>query len=199
MERRYALNLPNLLSGSRLLLAPVLLLVAWNGCENLFIGLAITAFVFDALDGPIARRLHQVTELGPRLDSWADLAIYAVLPACFWWLWPDIILRERIYVVLVLAGLICPGVAALARFGTLSSYHTWLVKAAVFVTAFSLLALILDGPSLPFHIAAFICLAAGLEQVVITLVLDTPRSDVRTLYHVLRQKRKAGPGTGIGD
>jgi len=188
MDRRY--TLPNLLSGTRLLLAPVLLIVAWKGYATAFIVLAMLAFVLDALDGPIARMLHQVTELGPRLDSWADLAIYLVLPACLWWLWPEIIRREWFFVTLVLAGLLLPGIAGLVRFRRLTSYHTWLVKFTVLVTAFSLLALILGGPSLPFHAAGFLSLAAGLEQVLITLVLEKPRSDVRTLYHVLRDKNR---------
>jgi phosphatidylserine synthase len=192
MDRQYTLTLPNLLSGTRLLLAPVLLVQAWKGYSNAFIVLAVIAFVFDALDGPIARWLNQVSELGPRLDTWADLAIYTVLPACLWWLWPEIIRRELLFVTLILAGLLFPGITGLIRFRRLTSYHTWLVKFSVLVTAFSLLALILGGPAMPFRVASFVCLAAGLEEVLITLVLDKPRSDVRSLYHVLRDQTRAG-------
>ena len=186
MNRQPLLTLPNVLSGSRLLLAPVLLLLAWSGLETAFIVTAVFAFLLDAADGPLARWLHQVSELGPRLDTWADAAIYTVLPACLWWLWPELIVRERLYVVFVLAALICPGIAGLVKFRQLTSYHTWLVKFAVLSTALSILVLILQGPALPFRAASMVALAAGLEELLITLVLDRPRSDVRSLFHVLR-------------
>lgn len=187
MDRHNLLTLPNALSGSRLLLSPVLLLLAWNGCSTAFIVVAVVAFLLDALDGPVARLMHQVTELGPRLDTWADLTIYFVLPVCLWWLWPELVRRELPYVILILAALVCPGIAALIKFRQLTSYHTWLVKAAVLVTALSTLVLILQGPAVPFRVASLLTITAGLEQILITLVLDRPRSDVRSLYHVLHR------------
>jgi phosphatidylglycerophosphate synthase len=190
MEKNYYLTLPNAISASRLLLSPVLLLLAWNGCPTAFIVVAVVAFLLDALDGPVARLMHQVTELGPRLDTWADLTIYFVLPVCLWWLWPDLVRRELPYIVLILASLVCPGIAGLVKFRGLTSYHTWLVKGAVLVTSLSTLVLILQGPALPFHLASLLSLAAGLEQVLITLVLNRPRSDVRSLFHVLREKSR---------
>jgi phosphatidylglycerophosphate synthase len=186
MDRQQVLTLPNLLTGSRLVLAPVLVLLAWMGLETVFLATAIFAFLLDAVDGPLARWLHQVTELGPRLDTWADVAIYTVLPVCLWWLWPDLIGREWLYVGFVLTALICPGIAGLIKFRQLTSYHTWLVKVAVLTTALSILVLVLGGPALPFRAASMVCLAAGAEEVMITLVLDKPRSDVRSLLHVLR-------------
>lgn len=186
MDRQPLLTLPNLLSGSRLVLAPVLVLLAWMGLETEFLATAIFAFLLDAADGPLARWLHQVSELGPRLDTWADAAIYAVLPVCLWWLWPELIMREKLYVGFVLTALICPGIAGLVKYRQLTSYHTWLVKFAVLTTSLSILVLILQGPALPFRAASLVCLAAGAEEVIITLVLDKPRSDVRSLFHVLR-------------
>ena len=186
MDRQPLLTLPNLLSGSRLVLAPVLVLLAWMGLETEFLATAVFAFLLDAADGPLARWLHQVSELGPRLDTWADVAIYMVLPVCLWWLWPDLIMREKLYVVFVLTALICPGIAGLIKFRQLTSYHTWLVKFAVLTTALSILVMILEGPALPFRAASIVSLAAGAEEVLITLILDKPHSDVRSLFHVLR-------------
>lgn len=68
-------NLPNLLSITRILLVPVLvvvLLTRFDGKE--FVGLAIflLASLTDFLDGFIARRRKQVTNLGKLLDPAAD-------------------------------------------------------------------------------------------------------------------------------
>lgn len=187
MVSKRLLTLPNTLCLLRLALAPVLLLVAWQGRESLFVPVLAAAFLLDTIDGPIARRYHMESELGPRLDSIADTAIYLSLPLGIWWLWPDLILSEAPYVAIIVAAVLLPTIAGLIKFRTVTSYHTWLVKAAAVVTALSTLWLLLGGPSLPFRIASFVCLAAGLEEMIITLVLDRPRSDVRSLFHMLRR------------
>jgi len=47
----------------------------------------------------------------------------------------------------------------------------------------------IGGPALPFHIATVICVAAGLEEIVISIVLKEPYADVRTLLHVLKKQK----------
>ena len=73
---RHALNLPNLITGTRLLLAVALFaLIAlsnqWIAAAALFIFAAST----DALDGYIARRNKQITVLGRILDPFVDKVI----------------------------------------------------------------------------------------------------------------------------
>ncbi|MEX2524167.1 MAG: CDP-alcohol phosphatidyltransferase family protein [Gammaproteobacteria bacterium] len=183
------LTLPNAICLLRLILAPVLLFLAWNGHGDLFILVLVAAFLLDALDGPLARYLHQESELGPRLDTTADVAIYMVLPVCIWWLWPDLIRREWVYVLLIITSILAPMTAGFIKFRRPTSYHTWLVKAAATVTAVSTLVMLLGGPELPFRIASFVCLAAGIEEILITLTMGSPKSNVRSLVHVLRNRQ----------
>lgn len=69
------INLPNVLSLSRILLVPILVVVLLTEMEGKeFIGLALflgAAFT-DFLDGFIARRRKQITRLGQLLDPAAD-------------------------------------------------------------------------------------------------------------------------------
>ena len=75
-------NLPNILSMSRILLVPLLMVVLLTkfegrdivGLDNEFIGLIIflIAALTDFLDGFLARRRQQVTRLGQLLDPAAD-------------------------------------------------------------------------------------------------------------------------------
>ena len=44
------------------------------------------------------------------------------------------------------------------------------------------------GPAWPFHLATFISVLAGLEEIAITLLLDRPCSDVRSLLTLLKQR-----------
>lgn len=188
MPEENTLTLPNAICLLRLILAPVLLLLAWNGHSDLFILVLAAAFLLDALDGPLARYLHQESELGPRLDTIADVAIYMVLPVCIWWLWPELIIAEWIYVLIIVVSILLPMTAGFIKFRLPTSYHTWLVKAAATVTAVSTLVMLLGGPELPFRMASFLCLAAGIEEVLITLMMNRPRSDVRSIVHALKYR-----------
>ena len=76
--------LPNLLSGLRLLTAPILLYLAWSGRSRLFLVLLALSLLSDALDGFLARRFNWTSEFGTRLDSWGDCAIYMTVPLCAW-------------------------------------------------------------------------------------------------------------------
>lgn len=169
--------------------APVLLVLAWHGQANAFVILLAAAFVSDALDGYLARRLGYASEFGARLDSLCDLTIYVTIPLGAWWLWPEIMRREAAYFAILIACFAGPGLASLVKFGRLATYHTWLVKAAVFVTGSSLLVLFVGGPAWPFHLAVPVCVLAALEEMAITWMLREPRTNVRSLWHAMRPRR----------
>lgn len=185
LKRDSDLTLPNYLSVFRLCSVPVLLLLAWFNKERIFVVLLIFAFITDAIDGPIARGTEQESLLGSRLDSWADVSIYLTLPVCAWWLWPEIIMRELEYVLAVIASVAIPALAGIVKFRDTTSYHTWMVKVAAVCTTVSSLLMFLEVTSLPFQVSAVICVLAGVEEVLITLVLEKPQSNVRTLWHVV--------------
>ena len=68
-------NLPNLLTAFRILLVPILvvvLLTELDGREFIGLGLFLLAALTDFLDGFLARRNKQVTNLGKLLDPAAD-------------------------------------------------------------------------------------------------------------------------------
>lgn len=70
-----AWNLPNILTFTRILLVPVLvvvLLTKFDGREFVGLALFLLAALTDLLDGFIARRTKQVTRLGQLLDPAAD-------------------------------------------------------------------------------------------------------------------------------
>lgn len=68
-------NLPNILTAFRILLVPVLvvvLLTKFQGSEFIGLGVFLLAALTDFLDGFLARRRRQVTNLGKLLDPAAD-------------------------------------------------------------------------------------------------------------------------------
>lgn len=70
---------PNLLTFCRLCIVPFLVLAILGGRYPLAFGLFVTAGVTDALDGLVARLLHQRTMLGQYLDPVVDKMLLSTL------------------------------------------------------------------------------------------------------------------------
>ncbi|MBF8270863.1 MAG: CDP-alcohol phosphatidyltransferase, partial [Gammaproteobacteria bacterium] len=64
------------------------------------------------------------------------------------------------------------------------------VKIAAICTTISSLLLFLQFTPLPFRVAAVLCVLAGLEEILITLMLAQPRSNVRSLWHIWNEKQQ---------
>lgn len=192
MAKQDIYNLPNLVSLIRVLLAPVLLWLAIQQQPQWFLLLLLITVFTDVLDGFLARYLQQITEMGSRLDSWGDFLVYSVMAAAAWLLWPEIVRREAVYVVLVLLSLTLPVLIGFVKFRSMTSYHTWSVKVAVAVTVIAYILMFSDIVSWPFKLAAFFCLYAALEEIMITLLMKHQHVDVRTLRQAIRYNRQEG-------
>lgn len=184
------LTLPNLLTGFRFVAAPILLWLAWHGYPIAFMVLLAIAFATDLLDGMAARLTGQVTQFGATLDSWADVITYLTIALCSWWLWPDVVSRELIYVGLIVASCLLPALAGFIKFGQFTSYHTWAVKIAAAAMGVTLYMLFLGGPVWPFRMAALMCIVAAIEEIVITWLLPEPESNLRSVWDVLKRSTR---------
>ena len=186
--QKSALSVPNLLSALRLVLGLVLLGIAWRGNAGAFIGVLVFAFFLDLIDGPIARRWRQVSELGPVIDSCADFSVYMAFLIGAWWLWPEVVRRELVFISLLGLSIVLPALVGFFKFRRATSYHTWLVKIAVVCMAPGSILLFVGGPAWPFQVATFISVVAGLEEIAISLLLDHPRSDIRSVIDIFPRR-----------
>lgn len=179
------MQLPNLISVLRLGTAPALLWLAWYGYARAVLVALVVSFASDVLDGYLARRLGQTSALGARLDSVGDFAIYVTIPLVGWWLWPGIMGREAPYFIAVIASTILPPVFGYGKFCTITSYHTWAVKLAAFLVGGSVILLFAGWSPWLFRLATPVSVYAALEQIAITFVLPTSRSNVRSFWHLI--------------
>ena len=186
---RCAISIPNLLSCLRLVLAPVLLVLAWTQQPRAFLICLCVSLASDLLDGFLARRLHQRSELGAKLDSWGDLATYTVLGIGAWWLWPDVIRAEAPFVGVLLASYTLPSLLALAKFKRLTSYHTWGAKVSAVLMGPAVLLLFAWQAAWLFRVATVVLAIAEIEEVAITLVLREWHADVPSLFDALQLGR----------
>lgn len=183
------LNIPNLISVFRLAIVPILLYVAWTGKPTLFLVLFSCMLVSDCIDGFLARKLNQVSELGAKLDSWSDFAMYMSLPVCGWWLWPDVIRREAPFVIIVVSCYIIPDILGFLKYGRLTSYHTWGTKLSAVLMGSAILVLFAQGPGWPFRIFTPVFVLAELEEVAMTAILPEWQANVPSLWHALKMKK----------
>ena len=182
-------TIPNALSALRLVLAPVLVWLAWTGQPTAFLVTLSVSLLSDLTDGWFARRYNQATQLGTLLDSYGDFATYMTVPLCAWWLWPDLIRREAWYAAAVVASYVFPIVLGYLKYGRLTSYHTYGAKLSAVVVGASALALFAGGPPLPFRISTWVLVLAELEEIAITTILPEWRTNVPSILHARRMLR----------
>lgn len=187
--REPLLTIPNALSALRLVLAPVLIWLAWTGQHTAFLVTLAVSLLSDLTDGWFARRFDQATQLGTLLDSYGDFATYMTVPVCAWWLWPDLIRREAWFAGAIVAAYVFPIVLGYLKYGRLTAYHTYGAKLSAVVVGASALALFAGGPPLPFRIATWILVLAELEEIAITTILPAWHSNVPSIFHARRLLR----------
>jgi len=186
--RQEIFGTPNLVSATRILIAPVLFVFAFRQMETWFLGVLIFSGLTDVVDGFLARKLNQITALGAHLDSWGDFVIYSTMAAGAWILWPELTDEVLFHYALILFSFLLPAWVGLVKFGKLTGYHTWSVKIAVLATFAGYVALYAGIAQWPFVLASWLCVIAGAEEILITLVLRRERTDVRSLWAAWQQR-----------
>lgn len=183
------LSIPNLLSLLRIVLVPLFVTAAWSGNRSLFLTLFLAALLSDALDGYLARRLGQTSELGSRLDSWGDCLVYCATPLALWWLWPGLLRREAPFFLAAGLAFAVPIAIGFLKYQKLTSYHTRGAKLAAVLLAAATPLLLLGGPAWPFRLAVGVLVLAECEEIAITLTLPAWHSNVPTLAAARRLRK----------
>jgi cardiolipin synthase (CMP-forming) len=170
------LNLPNVLTATRLALIPVLWALALSGTQReLAIGIAI-AVSTDVLDGLIARAFNVRTELGSRLDSIADHLLSVSVLVWLVLLKPDFAARFAPWLI-ALAAL---GVGTLAvgwfRFRRVGDLHLYSSKLAMVMSYLLIVALFFFDTYDPMHVRIVIglCFVAIAESLAVYLTRSQP-------------------------
>lgn len=175
----------------RLIAAPFLLILIFNNQLDLFKWLLAISFFTDAIDGYLARKYKAVSVMGAKLDSIADdMTVLIALVGLF--VWNKAFLKQEYIWVISLSILFAVQlVFALIRYKKLTSFHTYLAKvAAVFQAVFLILSFFLPAPILPlFYITVLITALDIIEETMMVALLPNWQSDVKSLYHAIKQKK----------
>jgi phosphatidylglycerophosphate synthase len=177
----------------RIITAPIMVWLIFTGNVGLFSILLPISFFTDLIDGPLARKYKVTSVFGSKLDSIGDdLTILAGIIGVFVFR-KSFIEDNKIIVWTLLLLLIIQNLAALLKYRKITSFHTYLAKAAaIFQGTFLIFFFLLPEPIYPlFYIASFISILDLTEEIVLVLILKKWESDVRGIYWVvIRSKYK---------
>jgi phosphatidylglycerophosphate synthase len=189
--RGWVRHLPNIVSAARIAATPALVYCALRGDETAFTWILVPALLSDIVDGLLARALQLQSKLGALLDSIGDVLLLFTSIFGIWTFEREVILDHQPWCVALIAAWLVEILAALLRYGRLSSFHTYVSKVAGYLLGIFVGVLFVFGfhPWLMYAAVATSVLG-NLEELVLLRLLPAWRADVRGVYWVLRERRR---------
>ena len=181
-------HVPNAITLLRLAAVPLLAWLAWSGAREPFSILLIVCLLGDVVDGALARLLRATSAIGAQLDSVADSLLFFVTIAGTLVFHPGEVRAHALAFALVPAAWLAENCAALLRYRRLSSFHTYLSRAAGVAMGVFVAVLFLRGMHEGLlHAAVALVLLATVEEFVLLWMLPEWTANVRGVYWVLRR------------
>ncbi|MBY9081792.1 CDP-alcohol phosphatidyltransferase family protein [Paenibacillus sp. HN-1] len=172
-------NIPNWITGSRMILALLLLLPKPLGA--VYITIYLLCGLTDVLDGVLARRMGMTSERGARLDSAADLmfigaVLFTLIPAL------KLDISYVIWIAIIGAVKLASIVTGFLKFGVYAGIHTYGNKAAGILVFTVPLLLPYVQPSLPVSVACFVATLTAIEEWMMLLLSSRLEPDRKGLF-----------------
>ena len=183
-------TIPNILSLYRIVIFPFILYLIIFKNQGLFAIFITISLVTDSLDGIIARVFKMQTQIGAKLDSWADVLTYLLaFSAMYIFKWNDLKFY-KLAIITVLAAYLLSYFIMFLKFRHIIGLHTYLFKVTGYIQgAFIVLLFMYKFYAPLFYLSVSLALLACIEEIVILFILQKPRSNVKGLYWVLKDKR----------
>ena len=182
-------TIPNMLSISRLILIPAMLIPAYYIQDEpqarfVFLIMFIIIGVTDKLDGTLARYLNQTTALGAKLDTIADMVFYPLIALWLYRFESGVVGEWWNLVYFLLALYFFKMVTGKIKFGYVPAFHTIGAKTFSASLYFFMIASILD-PVLAKSIFPVLCIIGyinQLEETYILLTRDSVDENIRSVF-----------------
>lgn len=181
------LNVPNAISFYRLIMFPVILVLALLGHEQLFVILLSISLVSDILDGFIARTFKLTTRFGAALDNLADMGTYILaLYGIFAFRWEDV--QPHAWLLYLFLGIfVLSYVVAFIRFGKIPGLHLYAAVAAGYLQgAFFFVLFVWDFYAWFYYIAVGWGVLAYMEKILVLFKTDDIKPGIKGLYWMMK-------------
>lgn len=189
MKKSELLTIPNLITLYRLVIDPVILWFIIADKEILFSVFLIINLLSDALDGFLARKLKQETEIGAKLDGFADNFTYVLAFIGIFVFKMDDIRPHLISFTVMITMLVSTVIVSLIKFRKFPSYHLYTTKAGGYIEGGFFICLFTIGFITPYYylVVAWAIMGA-IEAITINLMIPEMRSNIKGLYWVIKER-----------
>lgn len=181
------MNIPILLILFRLLLAPIILALAYfigESTKTIIVILMYLGLISDILDGIIARKQNISSARLRRMDSQTDMLFWLSLGFATWILYPKLIADNSIVIWTILAMEIACYVISLVKFKKETCTHAFLSKLWGITLLIAFTSLIgFNHAGIPFKMAIIMGLISHIDRILITLILPKWTHDIPSAYH----------------
>lgn len=182
-------TIPNIICVLRMLGSIVLLALAIGGHIVEFLWLFVALAMSDWVDGKLAILLNQRSEWGPRLDSWADFALYSALFFGVLILKGSTLSAEWGWLVPALTSYALSTLAGFWRYRCWPSYHTRAAKTSWFLMLLGAVCLLAEWGLWPLRVALAAVILTNLETLLITYLSPSCRDDIGSVCKIIRERR----------
>ncbi|PKH51258.1 CDP-alcohol phosphatidyltransferase [Tenacibaculum sp. Bg11-29] len=181
------MNTPLSLILFRLLLAPIILLLAYFIGENAKIIIVILMYlglISDILDGIIARKQNISSPKLRRMDSQTDMVFWVSIGLATWILYPKLISDNSIVIWTILGMELACYAISFIKFKKETCTHAFLSKIWGITLLIAFTSLIgFNHAGIPFYSAVIIGLISHIDVILIILILPKWTHDIPSAYH----------------
>ena len=184
------LNAPNAISFYRLIMFPVILVLALLGKEQWYVILLCINLVSDIIDGFLARKLNLVTRFGASLDNLGDMGTYALaLYGLFAFKWDDIQPHAwLLYLFFAVFGV--SYLVAFINFGKIPGLHLYGAVLTGYLQGAFFFVLFVWGFNLWFYYLAMGWgVLAYIDKILVLLKTDDIRPGLKGFYWVMKKEK----------
>ena len=190
MKKKEFWTIPNLITLYRLLMVPVILYFAISGREKLFAIFLVINLLSDIIDGYIARRFKMESEIGAKLDSFADNFNYVLAIIGFFIFKMDDLRPHLVSLIIFISMLLLTVIVPLIKFRKFPSFHLYVTKIGGYIQGAFFICLFTIGFIAPFYYFMIIWgMLGAVECIAIDMVIPEMRSNIKGLYWVLKERR----------
>ncbi|WP_052031946.1 CDP-alcohol phosphatidyltransferase family protein [Novipirellula maiorica] len=186
-------TLPNALCVIRFFGSWIMVGLAVAGFPQWVVGFFLFLAATDWVDGKLAILLNQRSSIGPKIDTIADVTLYACLLLSLVYLRSDLLVQESGWIGLALLSYAGSCGFSLIKFKQFPSYHTRAAKTCWLLMIAGVIAVFLQWSTWPLRIAMLGVTLTNVEAMLITATLRHPLSDIRSFRQARRERHRPAP------
>lgn len=178
-----------MLTSCRIVALPAIFWALVAPHQRVFVVLIIASLISDILDGFLARLLKCTSELGARLDSYADIGTFVSAVAGLIVFGSDFVRLHLGACLVLLVAYLLPQLLSVLKFRRPTTMHLYSSRVAGYAQGF-FFTFFFAGASFAapfFYFVVALSLLNSVEEIVLLLKFKQPRSNARGLYWVLKE------------